>query len=627
MLQVTLPNRVNKRMSYVMAALALSLGLVGLCGWIFNSVELRSFLSNGAVMMANSAIMIIIGGTALILLNGGYVKTVRIIAGVIFIFCVLIIAEHLFGIDFKIDNWLFRDIYSNIDQQPGRTSLLTAINLLLISSAVLLVTFDRFDASQLVCAVMFLLVYAALVGHIFGITGLYSSGDYALPFHIALGLLLMIMSLVFYQSDRGWIATYLTYLKGRNIALYLLSYLLCAAPMLVAFYLFVFNRNGFSPASGIIVLIILSAFISLPVAYLTMRRFNRMDSDLETTTERLQMALNAAKLGSYDLNLETGRMACTPQCKANYGLPPDASFNFGDLFNAIVPEHRERVRAEVNTAIDNHADYAAEYQVTWPDESVHWVKAFGKPQYDKDGTAVSIVGVTIDITGQKELEAKKDAFIGMVSHELKTPLTSVKAYLQLATNLAEKSEERTIVDMLTRADVQANKMKNMVQGFLDVTRLENGKLKLDREMFDVKTMLEETIEEVRLQTENNEIELKGCESILVYGDRDKISEVVTNLLTNAIKYSPKESPVVAECKRDGAWWQFSVTDQGVGINPKEQKKLFERFYRVQRPEHRMVSGFGIGLYLCAEIVKLHKGKIGVHSEEGKGSTFYFTIPV
>lgn len=147
----------------------------------------------------------------------------------------------------------------------------------------------------------------------------------------------------------------------------------------------------------------------------------------------MQIALDAARLGSYDLELATGLMQCSDQCVANFGLPAGAPFHFPDLIKAILPQYRKYVEEQVNHSIATHTTYSAEYQARWPDGTIHWINASGSPQYNIDGQPIAMIGITQDITAQKEIEAKKNAFIGIVSHELKTPLTSIKGYIQLLT--------------------------------------------------------------------------------------------------------------------------------------------------------------------------------------------------
>jgi two-component system CheB/CheR fusion protein len=170
-------------------------------------------------------------------------------------------------------------------------------------------------------------------------------------------------------------------------------------------------------------------------------------------------------------------------------------------------------------------------------------------------------------------------------------------------------------------------MTALIHGFLDLSRLEPGKLKLIYTTFDINKLVEEIMGESRMLSNTHMLHFESSGGVNANADRAKIGQVINNLISNAIKYSPKGSHVVitSETKDDNLL--ISVTDEGVGIKPKDQEKIFQRFYRAEEDEYNSISGFGIGLYLSSEIIQRHKGKIWVKSEEGKGSTFYFSIPL
>ena len=168
----------------------------------------------------------------------------------------------------------------------------------------------------------------------------------------------------------------------------------------------------------------------------------------------------------------------------------------------------------------------------------------------------------------------------------------------------------------------------MINGFLNISRLESGKIMIDKTGFDLKLLIEEIIEEMQLTVSSHQIELLDCAGPLeIHADRDKINSVVSNLISNAIKYSPDADNVKISCLSRPEEVCISVTDTGIGIKASDSVKIFDRYYRVESNSTRTISGFGIGLYLSAEIVHRHGGRIWVESEFGQGSTFYFSLPV
>ncbi|MXV51921.1 PAS domain-containing protein [Pedobacter sp. HMF7647] len=350
-------------------------------------------------------------------------------------------------------------------------------------------------------------------------------------------------------------------------------------------------------------------------------------AELEASNQRLELALGAANLGSYQLDLLTGKMICTEQCKKNFGIDAASTFDFPDLLNLIRPEYRDDMQQRVNLAIAQHVIYHAEYQIQRPDGEIRWIAAYGQPKYNDAGDAVSIAGVTSDITAQKETEAKKDTFIGMVSHELKTPLTSLKSYIQVLYRDAQKGNDQFTTNALANADKQVNKMSSMINGFLNVARLESGQIQLTKTAFDLSELITECIAEVAVVLQSHQIIYAECPGIMVWADREKIGQVIHNLISNAIKYSPKGKEINNKCRSVEQKAEVSIRDEGIGITVENIPQLFDRFYRVDNPNLKHVSGFGIGLYLSNELVKQHGGNILVKSALNEGSTFLFDIPL
>lgn len=340
---------------------------------------------------------------------------------------------------------------------------------------------------------------------------------------------------------------------------------------------------------------------------------------------RLNIAIEAGALGSTEIDLATGDMVCNDRFKICYGWPLDQKFTYSDLLQAMLPAYRERIPQLINEAVKHQQVYQAEYEVGWPDGSVHWVSAHGKGRYDNDGKATKLVGIVSDITEVKADEQRKNDFIGMVSHELKTPLTSLTAYIQLLQSKADQSGDAFALNVLEKANNQSKKMVNMINSFLNVSRLESGKIHIEAEYFDLSILLKEIEEEFNVVINSHQFTFK-TEQIWVTADREKIGQVVNNFISNALKYSPTASNITVSCEVDNGSAVVAVSDEGIGILPEDQGNLFERYYRVTN-QPQTVSGFGIGLYLCAEIIKRHHGKIWLESEVGKGSIFYFSLPL
>ncbi|MGV8878116.1 MAG: PAS domain-containing protein [Sphingobacteriaceae bacterium] len=348
--------------------------------------------------------------------------------------------------------------------------------------------------------------------------------------------------------------------------------------------------------------------------------------EIDEVNTRLNIALDAGGLGSAEVNLSTGELVCNEQFKKCFGLTEEHDFTYSDLFAAMLPPYREELIKLAAGAIETERIYQSDYEVIWPDGSIHWISSHSKPRYDSDGKTIKMVGIIADITEAKADEQRKNDFIGMVSHELKTPLTSLTAYVQLLQVHAKKHADSFAASALERANKQVKKMTTMINGFLNISRLESGKIHIDLQRFDMAKLVKEVEEESNVTINSHKVIFAPVEETFVSGDRDKIGQVIDNFINNAVKYSLHGSTIHVACITVKGTAQVSVKDEGRGVVSEDQQRIFERFYRV-KDQPKTISGFGIGLYVCAEVIHRHQGKIWLESEIGKGSTFYFNLPI
>jgi PAS domain S-box-containing protein len=302
----------------------------------------------------------------------------------------------------------------------------------------------------------------------------------------------------------------------------------------------------------------------------------------------------------------------------------------GYLQSDLVHEQdREMVLDSYLRAFDNRQEFYLEYRMKTHHDYYRWIGMKGVPRIAMDGTFEGYIGSGMDITEMKEHEQVKNDFIGMASHELKTPITSIKAYIQLLLNIYKnKAEDEFLMKSLTTVNKQINKLTRLITDLLDVSKMESGRLSLTSEPFSLTDLLKETIDEVQhTATQHDIVYVPTAQQYTINADRDRIAQVITNFLTNAIKYSPESDRVDVEVSSTDNEVKIAVKDYGIGIKPEEQPKIFNRFYRVEGRNEQTFSGFGIGLYVAAEIVKRHNGNVWVESEKDKGSIFYFTLPV
>ena len=227
----------------------------------------------------------------------------------------------------------------------------------------------------------------------------------------------------------------------------------------------------------------------------------------------------------------------------------------------------------------------------------------------------------------RESEARKDEFISMASHELKTPLTSLKGFTNLLQRRLTKQGDKQALHFLARMEEQLDKLSKLVSDLLDVTKMQTGKLEFREERFFLNELVRETLENLQGTMETHHLQLEEVTDVQVLGDKDRLGQVLINLLTNAIKYSPEADTVIVRVSADEHNAIVSVQDFGIGIAETHQEKIFERFYQVNDDTEKTFPGLGIGLYISSQIVRGHHGRLWVESAKGAGATFYVSLPL
>ena len=223
----------------------------------------------------------------------------------------------------------------------------------------------------------------------------------------------------------------------------------------------------------------------------------------------------------------------------------------------------------------------------------------------------------------RENVKKKDEFIGIASHELKTPLTTVKGYIEMLKMMENESPKKQFVESAFKNIL---KLEDLVKDLLDVSKIESGQLQLEKEKFDVSLLVDETIASAQMISHTHKIVREGeMKEEIICGDRKRIEQVLINLLSNAVKYSPGEKEVIVSLQKNEKELIIKIRDFGIGIPEEEHELIFDRFYRTKGSSVH-ISGFGLGLYICRDIIKRHEGKIWIESKE-KGTVFNFSLPI
>jgi len=255
------------------------------------------------------------------------------------------------------------------------------------------------------------------------------------------------------------------------------------------------------------------------------------------------------------------------------------------------------------------------------------LKAQFAPFVSGDIGADGVVVVIMDITEQKKLDSARKEFVANVSHELRTPLTTVKSY---AETLLENSEENSMeANFLKVIGTETDRMTRLVKDLLTLSLFDYDKKYLNKTTFSIGELVGDIISKIKMEAQRHEHELifeSDSGMPMFYGDRDRLEQVFTNIITNAIKYTPDGGKIAVSCKMRLTSAIIKVTDNGIGIPAKDMPRLFERFYRVDKARSRKSGGTGLGLAIAKEIIDAHGGKIDIQSVHGNGTTVTIEMP-
>jgi PAS domain S-box-containing protein len=289
------------------------------------------------------------------------------------------------------------------------------------------------------------------------------------------------------------------------------------------------------------------------------------------------------------------------------------------------PDHIARVVEKWTAYIKSGEIFEMTFPLRGKDGAFRWFLTRAVPAKNENDEITSWFGTNTDITEQYLMEQRKDDFLSIASHELKTPITSLKTSLQLLDRVKDKHASPLQTKLIDQANRSMDKMTALVDELLNINRLTEGQLQLNKTTFTVAEMLNGCCNHIRVAGKHDLV-IQGDEDLQIEADEHRIDQVIVNLVNNAAKYAPDSKEIYLGVEKQSTYLKVSVRDTGPGIPPEKLPFLFDRYYRA---DHSGVSytGLGLGLYICAEIIKRHGGQMGVESELGKGSIFWFTLPL
>lgn len=316
----------------------------------------------------------------------------------------------------------------------------------------------------------------------------------------------------------------------------------------------------------------------------------------------------------------------SPTTKKLLGYTPEEFKKLSNPFELVPPDERKFVTKLFEKLLKKPGSTEnAVYRIMHKNGKHIWIES-AMTNLINDPNVKAIVINYRDYTEDKKLETQKDDFINVATHELKTPVTSIKGYTQVLQRRFGNEGNIKAVEMLTKMNLQLNKLISLIKDLNDVTKVDGKKLQFHENYFDFNRMVVNVIDEMQLTTITHNIKKNLIDTINVMGDEDRIGQVVTNLLSNAIKYSPQDNDIIVTTSRNKNNIILRVQDFGIGIPKEKINKIFDRYFRIGNAEDSY-GGLGLGLFISREIIKRHGGQIWVDSIEGKGSTFCFSLPI
>lgn len=347
--------------------------------------------------------------------------------------------------------------------------------------------------------------------------------------------------------------------------------------------------------------------------------------DLEVSREHFKLLTNNIVQMTWT-NLPNGRVNSYNQSWYDYtGMDLESAGGF-EWKQLVHPDDLQVTNERYAHSLQTGEMFEVENRYRRYDGVYRWHLNRSKPLKNDKGEIIFWVGTATDIEDQKREMDRKDEFIGIASHELKTPLTSLKGYLQLIESYKREELPPIIKQYIGKAGVSISKLQTLINDLLDVSKIKAGRLEYVLEDVNITDLINQSTDNSLHVYPSYIFINNSTQPFIVKGNAERLEQVFMNFISNAVKYSQVNKTVIINTERRGDKVRVSVTDNGIGLSNDQKNKIFERFYRVEDKKN-MTSGLGVGLYISQQIINNHNGIIGVDSEAGKGSTFYFELPL
>jgi PAS domain S-box-containing protein len=620
-------------------------GILVLLGWALDVAALRTFIPGVTnPMVVSTAFCFVLTGASLWLLMDEGADRRRLFVGrgcaaVVAGIGLLKLGEYVFGWDLGIDQTL---LTRNAGPFPGQMALPSAFSFVLIGSALMLLDYERSSGSkpaQTLTLVAGLFPLLGLVGRLYDVPTLSRlvGGTVVMALHTAVTFSIVCIGLLAARPNRGLMRIVTNNGPGGVLLRGLLPAALGVVVM-AGWVRLAGERSGLYAAEfGVAIFAIFTIVLLTVLIGRTARSLFRADLERRSAEEKLkeseqrQKAILASLADGVvitdadgvvvSINREMERLSGWSQTEAE-GRPYDALFPLVDAWGQSFDSDKRYLSRAIT---GREAVVSRGYNVALLTKEGHSVPVSisAAPILDQLGELLGGVDVLRNSSHEREVDQLKSSLISTVSHELRTPLTMIQGFSELL--LTRDLDEKTSQEALEKINVSAERLGRLIEDLLSVSRIESGRLEVRLAPMDVAEAMED-VGALLGQDREIRIDIDG-ELPRVMADAELLIRILTNLLSNAMKYSSPETGILLTARGAGTSVEVSVSDRGIGMSEEEAAHLFDKFFRADRPEVRSVGGTGLGLYITKNLVEVQGGEIWAESEPGRGTTFRFTLPL
>lgn len=360
------------------------------------------------------------------------------------------------------------------------------------------------------------------------------------------------------------------------------------------------------------------------------RQLQAARTQMQRLSDRMHIATQAAKAGVWEWTVATGEQEWDAQVHRMYCIDPDSGPSSYESWRSRVhPQDLASTEATLREALVRQNEFTTEFRVVWPDGTERSIKMSCMVQRDEERRATHVIGMNWDITDLRRVDRMKNEFVSMVSHELRTPLTSIRGALGLVTSGSADAITDKTRKLLQLASRNAERLAVLINDLLDIEKIESGKLRVDMTRQPLQSLLDQAAvaNSTYASIHGVNLSLRTTVTCEVDVDANRLVQVMTNLLSNAVKFSPRGGTVHVDAREIGMKVRVEVHDQGPGISPEFQTKIFGKFCQGDSSDARLKGGSGLGLSISRGLIGQMHGTIDFTTRPGAGTTFFFELPL